>query len=110
MLESIINAATSNPVYIAILGVIVVLLVYALIKKVIKLIFSVGVMLILYVIFLNYTGQDVPETVEDFRKSMSGNAEKLKSVATESIDKAKKTTKKVLQEKVEDSLEEILEN
>ena len=41
---------------------------------------------------------------------MSGNAEKLKSVATESIDKAKKTTKKVLQEKVEDSLEEILEN
>tara|TARA_B100000131_G_C17878191_1_gene517145 strand:- start:384 stop:716 length:333 start_codon:yes stop_codon:yes gene_type:complete len=110
MFESIINTVTSNPVYIAILGVIVVLLVYALIKKVIKLIFSVGVILILYVIFLNYTGQDVPETVEDLRKSMSGNAEKLKNVATESIDKAKKTTKKVLQEKVEDSLEEILEN
>tara|TARA_Y100000590_G_scaffold436828_1_gene557853 strand:+ start:566 stop:898 length:333 start_codon:yes stop_codon:yes gene_type:complete len=110
MIETIINTTTSNPVYLAILGVIVILLVYAVIKKIIKLIFSIGVILIIYVIYLNYTGQEVPETVDDFKKSMSGNAEKFKNVASESIDKAKKTTKKVLQEKVEESLEEVLKD
>ena len=41
---------------------------------------------------------------------MSGSAEKIKTVASESIDKAKKSTKKVIQEKVEKSLETILED
>ncbi len=110
MIETIINTATSNPVYLAILGVIIILLVYAIIKKIIKLVFSIGIILIIYVIYLNYTGQDIPETVDDFKESMSGSAEKIKTVASESIDKAKKSTKKVIQEKVEKSLETILED
>jgi len=53
-MESVIDTTFSNPVYMAIAGVLVIMLVYALIKKIIKLVFTVGVILVLYVVYLNY--------------------------------------------------------
>ncbi len=109
-METLISTATSNPVYLGILGVIIIILVYALIKKIIKLVVSFGVLLVMYVFYLNYTDQEIPATVDDLKKSMSGNVEKIKDVASESFDNAKESTKKVLEEKVEEKIEGILSN
>ena len=70
-MENLFDTALSNPIYLAILAIIFILLLYAIIKKIIKLVISFGIILIVYVLYLNYTGQEVPKTVEDLKKSVS---------------------------------------
>ena len=70
-MESVIDTTFSNPVYMAIAGVLVIMLVYALIKKIIKLVFTVGVILVLYVLYLNFTNQDVPQTADELKESVT---------------------------------------
>ena len=64
-MENTIDTIFSNPVYIAIAGVLAILLVYAIIKKIIKLVFTIGVFLVFYVAYLNYTDQEVPQNLEE---------------------------------------------
>ena len=81
-MENLFDTALSNPIYLAILAIIFILLLYAIIKKIIKLVISFGIILIVYVLYLNYTGQEVPKTVEDLKKSVSGNVGKAKEAAS----------------------------
>jgi len=107
-MESIIDTTFSNPVYTAIAGVLVIILVYALIKKIIKLVFIIGAFLVLYVVYLNYTGQDVPQTSDELKESVSETLGKGKEKASELLEEAKESTKKIVEEKVEDKIDEIL--
>ena len=109
-MENLFDVAISNPIYIAILAIIFILLTYAIIKKIIKLVISFGIILIVYVLYLNYTGQEVPKTVEDLKKSVSGNVKKAKKVASKSIENAKESTRKVVEETAKEKIEEILSN
>ena len=109
-MENLFDIALSNPIYIAILAIIFILLTYAIIKKIIKLVISFGIILIGYVLYLNYTGQAVPKTVEDLKKSVSGNVDKAKEVASKSIENAKESTRKVVEEKAKEKIDEILSN
>ena len=109
-MENLFDTAVSNPIYLAILAIIFILLVYAIIKKIIKLVISFGIILIAYVFYLNYTGQEVPKTVEDLKKSVSGNVDKAKEVASKSIKNAKESTRKVVEEKAKEKIDEILSN
>ena len=77
-MENLFDTAVSNPIYLAILAIIFILLVYAIIKKIIKLVISFGIILIAYVLYLNYTGQEVPKTVEDLKNRYLGMWIKLK--------------------------------
>ena len=69
-----------------------------------------GIILIAYVLYLNYTGQEVPKTVEDLKKSVSGNVDKAKEAASKSIENAKESTRKVVEEKAKEKIDEILSN
>ncbi len=109
-MENLFDTALSNPIYLAILATIFILLLYAIIKKIIKLVISFGIILILYVLYLNYTGQEVPKTVEDLKKSVSGNVDKAKEVASKSIENVKESTRKVVEEKAKEKIDEILSN
>ena len=83
---SLIDIVFSNPVYLAITVILTILLAYALIKKVIKLIFTIGVVLVVYVIYLNYTGQEVPKNMDDLKESVSEKVEMVKEATAESIN------------------------
>ena len=109
-MENLFDTAVSNPIYLAILAIIFILLVYAIIKKIIKLVISFGIILIAYVLYLNYTGQEVPKTVEDLKKSVTGNMDKAKEAASKSIEIAKESTRKVVEEKAKEKIDEILSN
>ena len=109
-MENLFDTAVSNPIYLAILAIIFILLVYAIIKKIIKLVISFGIILIAYVFYLNYTGQEVPKTVEDLKKSVSGNVDKAKEVASKSIENVKESTREVVEEKAKEKIDEILSN
>ena len=105
---SLIDIVFSNPVYLAIVVILTILLAYALIKKVIKLIFTTGVILIIYVIYLNYTGQEVPKNMDDLRESVSEKVEMVKEATAESINEAKESTRKVVEKKVEEKIDDLL--
>ena len=107
-MESLIDIVFSNPVYLAIAVILTILLAYALIKKVIKLIFMTGVILVTYVIYLNYTGQEVPKNMDDLKESVSEKVEIVKEKTAESINEAKESTRKVVEEKVEEKLDKLL--
>ena len=106
-MESVIDTTFSNPVYMAIAGVLVIMLVYALIKKIIKLVFTVGGILVLYVVYLNYTNQEVPQTADELKESVTETFGKGKEKASELLEEAKESTKKIVEEKVEDKVDEI---
>ena len=105
---SLIDIVFSNPVYLAIAVILTILLAYALIKKVIKLIFTTGVILVIYVIYLNYTGQEVPKNMDDLKESVSEKVEMVKEATTESINEAKESTRKVVEKKVEEKINDLL--
>tara|TARA_B100000242_G_scaffold72246_1_gene46016 strand:- start:375 stop:704 length:330 start_codon:yes stop_codon:yes gene_type:complete len=105
---SLIDIVFSNPVYLAIAVILTILLAYALIKKVIKLIFTTGVILVIYVIYLNYTGQEVPKNMDDLKESVSEKVEMVKEATTESINEAKESTRKVVEKKVEEKIDDLL--
>ena len=105
---SLIDIVFSNPVYLAIAVILTILLAYALIKKVIKLIFTTGVILVIYVIYLNYTGQEVPKNMDDLKESVSEKVEMVKEATTESINEAKESTRKVVEKKVEEKIDNLL--
>ena len=107
---SLIDIVFSNPVYLAIAVILTILLAYALIKKVIKLIFTTGVILVIYVIYLNYTGQEVPKNMDDLKESVSEKVEMVKEATTESINEAKESTRKVVEKKVEEKIDDLLGN
>ena len=107
-MESLIDIVFSNPVYLAIAVILTILLAYALIKKVIKLIFTTGVILVIYVIYLNYTGQEVPKNMDDLKESVSEKVEMVKEATTESINEAKESTRKVVEKKVEEKIDDFL--
>ena len=105
---SLIDIVFSNPVYLAIAVILTILLAYALIKKVIKLIFTTGVILVIYVIYLNYTGQEVPKNMDDLKESVSEKVEMVKEATAESINEAKESTRKVVEKKVEEKINDLL--
>ncbi len=105
---SLIDIVFSNPVYLAIAVILTILLAYALIKKVIKLIFTTGVILVIYVIYLNYTGQEVPKNMDDLKESVSEKVEMVKEATAESINEAKESTRKVVEKKVEEKIDDLL--
>ena len=109
-MENLFDTALSNPIYLAILAIIFILLLYAIIKKIIKLVISFGIILVVYFLYLNYTGQEVPKTVEDLKKSVSGNVDKAKEAASKSFENAKESTRKVVEEKAKEKIDEILSN
>lgn len=105
---SLIDIVFSNPVYLAIAVILTILFAYALIKKVIKLIFTIGVVLVSYVIYLNYTGQEVPKNMDDLKESVSEKVEMVKEATAESINEAKESTRKVVEKKVEEKIDDLL--
>ena len=68
----------------------------------------IGVLLVIYVIYLNYTGQEVPQSMDDLKESVSEKVEEVKEKTAESINEAKESTRKVVEEKVEEKLDEFL--
>jgi len=107
-MDNLIDMVFSNPVYMAIAVILGILLIYALIKKVIKWILTIGLLLVIYVVYLNYTGQDVPKNMDELKESVSGKVEKVKEATSESILEAKESTRKIVEEKVEERLDKLL--
>ena len=59
----------SNPLYTIIAVVLIAALLFSIIKKIIKLIFTVLILLIAYFAYVHYTGGDVQKTIDSTIKT-----------------------------------------
>ncbi|GIS54487.1 hypothetical protein Ct9H90mP29_15290 [bacterium] len=87
-MESLIDIVFSNPVYLAKAVILTILLAYALIKKVIKLILRRGGISYLCNILELY-GEEVPKNMDDLKESVSEKVEMVKEATAESIKRRK---------------------
>jgi len=108
-METIIETIFSNSVYLFITGLLFLFIVYTLIKKILKLTFFFCVLLFFYLLYVNHASGEFPKSVEELKQSVSKNADKVKNIATESIEEAKSKTSKIIEEKVDEKVDEFFE-
>ena len=99
-MENIIEAITSNPVYLAIAVILAVVVVYGFVKKIIKLVLVAASIFVLYVAYLHFTGKNTSE----ISKTVSKSAEVIKEAVSKTSEKVKDSAIKSFEEKVESEL------
>jgi len=72
-MPQLLETLLSNPLYIAIAVIMVLVLFYSLFKRIIKLIIFVIILLIAFLAYVHYTGGDVQDTL----KKVKDKGEKL---------------------------------
>ena len=71
--------------------------------------FTFFIIYLIYTIYLSYTNQAVPKNIDELKENVSTNEDKFKSVASKSIDQAKKSTKNAIEKEIDKKIEKILD-
>ena len=66
-----------------------------------------GFVLLTYLLYLNYVGIEIPKSVDDLKESLSKNAEKVKDIASKSLDEAKSKTTTIIEKKVDEKVNDL---
>tara|TARA_Y100001970_G_scaffold143591_1_gene176473 strand:+ start:418 stop:717 length:300 start_codon:yes stop_codon:yes gene_type:complete len=92
-LNNIITALYSDPIYLVIAVILSALILYSLVKKLVKLMLYLLAIFIIYLGYLYFTGQDLPTNVNDIIEKGTGIIEQGTEVIEEQIDKVIKDQK-----------------
>ena len=103
-MDQSIEMLVSNPVYMAVAVVLALIILFGVIKKLIKLVLVVAAILILWVAYMVWTGNDV--SVETIREGVQSSVENVK----EKVFETKSELKETVEEKSEEQLNKILPN
>ena len=101
-MDQSIETLVSNPVYMAIAVVLALIILFGVIKKLIKLVMVVAAILILWVAYMVRTGDNV--SVESIKEGVQTGVENVKEKVFETKEKVKGT----VGDKTEEELEKIL--
>ena len=88
-MDQSIETLVSNPVYMAVAVVLALIILFGVIKKLIKLVMVVAAILILWVAYLVWTGDDV--SVESIKEGVQTGVENVKEKVFETKEKVKET-------------------
>jgi energy-coupling factor transporter transmembrane protein EcfT len=103
-MDQSIEMLVSNPVYMAVAVVLALIILFGVIKKLIKLVLVVAAILILWFAYMVWTGNDV--SVETIREGVQSGVENVK----EKVFETKSELKETVEEKTADQLNKILPN
>ena len=95
-METIINQLASNPVYFAVAVVFVLVILFGVIKKLIKLVIFSAVVFAIWIAYLVYTDKEIPTTIQEAKESI-----------IETIDMGKQKGEKLLEKKVGEQIDKI---
>ncbi len=101
-MDQSIETLVSNPVYMAFAVVLALIILFGVIKKLIKLVMVVAAILILWVAYMVWTGDDV--SVESIKEGVQTGVENVKEKVFETKEKVKGT----VEDKTDEELEKIL--
>ncbi len=87
-METIINTLTHNPVYLAVAVVLALVILFGIVKKLIKMALAMAAVLVIYIAYLVWTGEEV--NMDRFNKDIQS----AKKVISERAGELSKSVKK----------------
>ena len=97
-MDNLIQQLTDNPILLAVALILVAVVVYALMKRLIKLALFLLVLLAVYFGYLYMTGQDFPEGVQKGQEMLEDVKDKASEFFNEHKDDIDKVKKKLTTE------------
>ena len=95
-METIINQLASNPVYFAVAIVFALVILFGVIKKLIKLAIFSAVVFAIWIAYLVNTDKEIPTTIQEAKESI-----------IETIDRGKQKGEELLEKKVGEQIDKI---
>ena len=89
----------NDPVYLTIAVLLAVAVVFSIVKKLFKFAIILLTICVLYVGYLYYTGEEIPETSDDLIEDVSKRTEDAVEGLLEKSEDLKKKIKKVIKDK-----------
>ena len=102
-METIINQLASNPVYFAVAIVFALVILFGVIKKLIKLVIFSAVIFAIWIAYLFYTDKEIPTTIQEAKESIIETIDRGK----ETIDRSKQKGEEILEKKVGEQIDKI---
>ena len=75
--NQIYNTVIEEPIYLSIAVIFLLITIYSILKKFFKLLVATLAVLIIYISFLIYTGEDLPGNSEEIINPLIDNAEEI---------------------------------
>ena len=111
-MEQIINTFTSEPIYGIIAVVLAALILYSLVKKIIKAMMFFVLVFGLYLAYVGLTGREIPTNKEQLQDTLIEDVdkakEKIKEGSSELVDKAKEKITNEMKEGAKEAINEEL--
>ncbi|MDB9884260.1 phasin family protein [Candidatus Marinimicrobia bacterium] len=101
-MDQSIEMLVSNPVYMAVAVVLALIILFGMIKKLIKLVLVVAAILILWVAYMVWTGNDI--SVESIKDGVQTGVENVK----DKVFETKLKVNEIVEEKTKDQLNKVL--
>ena len=92
-INNIVTALYSDPIYLIIAVILSALLLYSLIKKLVKFMLYVLAILVLYLAYLYYSGKEIPKDVNEIINQGKETIERVGEKVIDNIDKIIKESK-----------------
>jgi len=89
----------NDPVYLTIAVLLAVAVVFSIVKKLFKFAIILLTICVLYVGYLYYTGEEIPETTDDLIKGISKQTENAVDDLIDKSEDLKKKVKKAIKDK-----------
>ncbi|NQU31873.1 MAG: hypothetical protein HQ521_01450 [Bacteroidetes bacterium] len=101
-MENIYQTITDNPIYMIIAVLLSILIIFSIIKKMIKLLMVTAACLIIYVGYLQFTGKQIPKDVNEL-------VEELKTGVELGVKTVKEKAEDILNNDVSKQVNEIVD-
>ena len=86
-INNIITTLYSDPIYLIIGVILSALLLYSLLKKLVKFVMYLLAIIVLYLAYLYYSGEEIPKNVDELINQGKETIEKVGGQMIENIDK-----------------------
>ena len=93
------NIIINDPVYITIAVILAIAVVFSVVKKLFKFAAILIAICVLYIGYLYYAGEEIPETTDDLIENISVKAEDAVEGLLDKSEDLKKIVKKVIKDK-----------
>jgi len=100
-MDQYINIVLSNPLYLAVAIIVGALLVFAILKRLARMLVTILIIIILYIGYLAYTGQEIPGTKEQIIRHGTEQLDRIKTDSRGALEKAVRDYNNIPEKKAE---------
>lgn len=103
-MDALIQALVENPVYLAVAVVLAMIILFGVIRKLMKLVLVMAAVLVIYIAYLVWSGEevDIDRIKEDVQSAGESIMEKTEEIGETLKEKVDEAVEEKLDEKVED--------